>query len=88
MGRGQRERKVRMAPIGLKPVWLKVDVPRYRCKGCGQTWEVSPPLSRPMPAPWQGICPRRPGQTGTNHKGAASGRRPGEMRSKPPRSAS
>jgi transposase len=41
---GQRERKVRMVPIGLKPVGLKVEVPRYRCKGCGQTWEVTPPF--------------------------------------------
>ncbi len=48
IGHGQRERKVRMVPIGLKPVWLKVGVPRYRCKGCGQTWEVSPPLSGHM----------------------------------------
>jgi len=48
VGHGQRERKVRMVPIGLKPVWLKVEVPRYRCKGCGQTWEVSPPLSGRM----------------------------------------
>jgi transposase len=48
VGHGHRERQVRMVPIGLKPVWLKVEVPRYRCKGCGQTWEVSPPLSRRM----------------------------------------
>ena len=45
---GQRQRKVRMVPIGLKPVELKVEVPRYRCKQCGQTWEVSPPLSGRM----------------------------------------
>ena len=44
-GHGQRERQVRVVPIGLKPVWLKVGVPRYLCKGCGKTWEVSPPLS-------------------------------------------
>ena len=48
VGHGQRERKVRMVPIGLKNVWLKVEVPRYRCKECGQTWEISPPLSGPM----------------------------------------
>lgn len=47
-GHGQRERQVRMVPIGLKPVWLKVEVPRFRCKGCGQTWEVSPLLSGRM----------------------------------------
>lgn len=47
-GHGQRERKVRMVHIGLKPVWLKAEVPRYRCKGCGQTWEVAPPLSGRM----------------------------------------
>jgi len=48
VGHGQRLRKVRMVPIGLKPVWLKVEVPRYRCKGCGGTWELSPPLSGRM----------------------------------------
>ena len=48
VGHGQRERQVRMVPIGLKPGWLKAEVPRYRCQGCGQTWEVSPPLSGPM----------------------------------------
>ena len=48
VGHGQRQRKVRMVPIGLKPVELKVEVPRYRCKSCGQTWEVSPPLSGRM----------------------------------------
>jgi transposase len=36
VGHGQRERRVRRVPIGLKPVWLKVEVPRYRCRGCGQ----------------------------------------------------
>jgi transposase-like protein len=45
---GRRERRVRTVPIGLKAVWLKVTVPRYRCKDCGQTWELSPPLSRRM----------------------------------------
>jgi len=48
VGHGQRQRKVRMVPMGLKPVELKVEVPRYRCKQCGQTWEVSPPLSGRM----------------------------------------
>ncbi len=48
VGHGRRERKVRMVPIGLKPVFVKAEVPRYRCKRCGQTWEVSPPLSRRM----------------------------------------
>ena len=48
VGQGQRERKVRMVPIGLKPVCLKVAVPRYRCQGCRQTWEVAPPLSGRM----------------------------------------
>ena len=47
-GHGQRQRQVRMVPIGLRPVWLKVAVPRYRCKGCGQTWEASPLLSGRM----------------------------------------
>lgn len=48
VGHGRRQREVRMVPIGLKPVWLKVEVPRYRCKGCGGTWEISPPLFRRM----------------------------------------
>lgn len=48
VGHGRRERKVRMVPIGLKPVWLKVEVSRYRCEGCGKTWEISPPLSGRM----------------------------------------
>ena len=39
---GRRARKVRMVPIGLKPVWIKAAVPRYRCKGCGATWGTSP----------------------------------------------
>ena len=43
-GHGQRERPVRRGPIGLKPVGLKAEVPRDRCKGCGQTGEVSPPF--------------------------------------------
>lgn len=44
-GHGQRERKVRMVPIGFKAVWLKVGVPRFLCRSCGRSWEVSPPLS-------------------------------------------
>lgn len=48
VGHGQRQRQVRMVPIGLKPVELKVEVPRYRCKSCGRTWEVSPLLSGRM----------------------------------------
>ena len=48
VGHGQRERKVRMVPIGFKPVWVKAEVPRYRCNAYGQTWEVSPPLSGRM----------------------------------------
>ena len=41
---GARYREVKTVPIGLKEVWLRVEVPRLRCSRCGQTTEVSPPL--------------------------------------------
>lgn len=47
-GHGCRERHVRMVPIGLKPVWLKAGVPRFRCLDCGHVWEIAPPLSGRM----------------------------------------
>ena len=40
--------KVRLVPSGLNPVWLKVEVPRYRCEGCGKTWESGPLVSGRM----------------------------------------
>jgi len=33
---------VRLVPIGLKPAWIKAEVLRYRCNGCGATLEFSP----------------------------------------------
>ena len=47
-GHGCRYREVRMVPIGLKPVWVKAGVPRFRCLDCTHVWEISPPLSGRM----------------------------------------
>ena len=33
---------MRLVPIGLKPAWIKAEVLRYRCNGCGATLEFSP----------------------------------------------
>lgn len=33
--RGSAERWLRTVPIGFKPVWLAVDVPRVQCRDCG-----------------------------------------------------
>jgi transposase len=33
--RGSIERQLRTVPVGFKPVWLKVRVPRVECKACG-----------------------------------------------------
>jgi len=33
--RGMRERMLRTLPIGFKPVWLLVEVPRLKCLVCG-----------------------------------------------------
>ena len=46
--KGKRFRRIQTVPIGLKPVFLKTEVPRCECKACGQVFEVSPPLPRPM----------------------------------------
>jgi transposase len=52
--RGCRYRRVAGMPIGPKPVVLVVEVPRCECRSCGDTFEVSPPLPRPMPTTPQG----------------------------------
>lgn len=53
--RGSRERRISSVPIGPKAVVLVVEVPKCECRGCGETFEVSPPLPTPMcdtPAAW------------------------------------
>ncbi len=53
--RGSRTRRVSGISIGPKPVVLVVEVPRCECRACGKSFEVSPPLPRPMhttPEPW------------------------------------
>ena len=46
--KGKRYRRIQTVPIGFKTVVLKTDVPQCACKACGKTFEVSPPLPRPM----------------------------------------
>lgn len=48
--RGRRLRKLATVPIGLKPTWLSVEVPRMECTACQTQFEVSPPLPSPMSA--------------------------------------
>jgi transposase len=53
--RGSRHRRIASLPIGPKPVVLVAEVPKCECRGCGHTFEVSPPLPVPTPAtaaPW------------------------------------
>jgi len=57
--RGKRIRRLATVPIGLKPTVLVVEVPACRCQNCGKTFEVSPPLPRPIaitPALWNTSC--------------------------------
>lgn len=46
--KGRRFRQLQTVPIGLKRVWLVTEVPQCKCQACGQSFEVSPPLPRPM----------------------------------------
>ena len=46
--RGRRWRQIQTVPIGLTPVFLKAEVPKCCCKKCHKTFEVSPPLPRPI----------------------------------------
>jgi len=46
--KGRRLRELQTVPIGLKRVWLVTEVPQCKCLRCGQSFEVSPPLPRPM----------------------------------------
>ena len=46
--KGKRYRRIHTVPIGFKSVVLKTEVPQCECKGCGKTFEVSPPLPSRM----------------------------------------
>jgi transposase len=46
--KGRRYRRLQTVPIGLKPVFLRTEVPQCKCGACGKTFEVSPPLPSPM----------------------------------------
>jgi len=48
--KGRRFRELQTVPIGLKPVFLVTEVPQCECRHCGQSFEVHPPLPRPMSA--------------------------------------
>jgi transposase len=45
--KGKRTRRIQSLPIGFHPVYFEVEVPRCRCKGCGQVFEIAPPFARP-----------------------------------------
>ena len=46
--KGRRFRELQTVPIGLMPVFLVTEVPQCQCRDCGQRFEVSPLLPRPM----------------------------------------
>ena len=48
--RGRRVRKLATVPIGWKPTWLSVEVPRMECTACQAQFEVAPFLPIPMSA--------------------------------------
>ena len=53
--KGRRYRHLKATPIGMMPVVLKAEVPQCQCQICGKTFEVSPPLPKPMydtPGDW------------------------------------
>ena len=45
--RGSAERWLRTVPIGFKPVWLAVDVPRVQCRDCGCTRRIDINIAEP-----------------------------------------
>ena len=49
MRRGQRWRRLRTVPIGLKEVVLVTEVPRCQCRACGHGFEVAPFLPQDTP---------------------------------------
>ena len=48
--KGRRFRELQTVPIGLKQVFLVTEVPQCKCRDCGHSFEVHPPLPRPMSA--------------------------------------
>ncbi len=46
--KGGRERSLQTVPIGLKPVFLVTEVPKWECKDCGAKFELAPLLPRRM----------------------------------------
>ncbi len=61
--KGKRVRELQTVPIGLKPVFLVTEVPRCQCRGCGQPFEVAPPL--PGATPTRRIGSKRSSKTCT-----------------------
>lgn len=47
IGRGRAERWLRTVPIGFKPVWLVVDVPRVECRVCGCIRRIALGIAEP-----------------------------------------
>jgi transposase len=45
---GRRWRVLRTLPVGRRPVFLEVAVPRVECKHCGALTEVDPPFADPL----------------------------------------
>ncbi len=45
--KGSKERWLRTAPIGDKPVWLCVETPRVECRRCGCLRQISHPSAEP-----------------------------------------
>lgn len=45
--RGSSERWLRTVPIGFKPVWLAVDVPRIECRTCGSVRRIDVGIAEP-----------------------------------------
>ncbi|MEZ7195211.1 ISL3 family transposase [Pseudodesulfovibrio karagichevae] len=45
--RGQSERWLRTVPIGFKPVWLVIEVPRVECKACGCVRRIDIKIAEP-----------------------------------------
>ena len=48
ISKGSRNRDLKTVPIGLKSVWLAVEVAKCLCKDCGAKFELPPLLPRPM----------------------------------------
>ncbi len=45
--RGHSQRWLRTVPIGFKPVWLIVDVPRVQCRACGRVRRIDIGIAQP-----------------------------------------